>query len=135
MNKYLKLTLLFIAVWFIASVINGFLSTLCILFLGDKPDSEEAPLSFIFSFIFSIPFVFVIWISGMISMSTIKTYDSVYRLLLYETFAVSLIGAFLFRNLFKEFNGAAAGLEISVVVSAVTTIMLFRKELKKINTN
>jgi len=135
MNKYLKLTLLFIAIWFIASVINGLLSTLCITFLGDKSGSEEALLSFIFSFIFSIPFVFVIWISGMISMSTLKTYDKVYRLLLYETFAVSIAGAFLFRDLFKEFNGAAIGLEVSVVVSAVTTIMLFRKELKKINTN
>jgi len=135
MNKYFKLTLLFIAIWFIASVINGLMSTACLLFLGEESEKKNALLAFLFSFIFSVPFIFITWISGMIYMSSQKGYDKTYRFVLHETFAVSIIAAFLFRNLFKEFKDASTGLELSVVVSAVSTIMIFRKELKQINTN
>lgn len=135
MNKYLKLTLIFICIWIVASVLNGLLSTLIIVVFDQRESSGVIALSLLFSFIFSAPFVFVIWICGMVSMSITKIYDRVYRLLLYATFAISIAGAFLFKDLFKEFKEASTPLSISVVLSAISSIMLFRKELKTINTN
>lgn len=133
MNKYLKLTLIFIGIWFVASGINGLLGTICIAVFDGQSRDGNMLLALVCSFIFSIPFVFIIWLSGMLSIAAIKGYDRFYRLILYESFILSIVVAILFKGLFNEFHDASLFLCVSTVVSAVTTIILFRNELKKIN--
>ena len=75
MNKYLKTTLIFAGIWFTASVLNGVLSGISILVLdsGDMYNGAgELGLSVIFSFVFSVPMVGLVWFITLMGQAADK---------------------------------------------------------------
>ena len=133
MNKYLRLTFIFAGVWFIASLINGVLSTLAFAICSSNASMEMAvciPLSFLLA----IPFVALTWFIAMIvSVNKVEGYR-LYRIILNTAFLIGCAGAVFFKMvLYYEQDGSAMAIPISIIVSAVSSIMIFRKKIKATN--
>jgi hypothetical protein len=134
MNKYSKLVVVFIGIWFTASVMNGILSGIFILSTGNETSVFIIPFIVVLSFIFSIPFIFItLIITGF--LLSVKAGENIFRTVLPVSFFVSIAGSLFFKGMFDEFDKASTLLCVSVVVSSVTVVMIFRNKLKAINNN
>jgi hypothetical protein len=134
MNKYLKTTLIFIGIWFIASLLNGVLSGISILAL-DSNLKQEGPaplgLSIIFSFVFSVPTVGLVWFITLIAQASEKKGNDLLQFVLRTALFCSAAGGLFFiYTLGAEFKNARFLIALSIIVSALTSVLFFRKQIK-----
>ena len=135
MDKYSQMRSVYTTVWFAASGLNGVIST-CIILYGQPQWNNNLLLAFFLTFgcslIFALPVLLVAMLISSFLLS-VKAATNVFELVLLVTFFVSLATAILFNGLFKFINDHSVYLSASVVVSAVTAVMIFRNKLKAIN--
>jgi cytochrome bd-type quinol oxidase subunit 2 len=134
MNKYLKTFAIFISVWFIASLLNGLLSGICIAVIGKNSFINQPGtivLACVFSFLFSIPLVGLVWLVTVIAQAYQKKGHSLFQIILVTTFCCAVIGAVIFINVFEnEFKQAKFAAGLCIIFSAVASVLIFRNQLK-----
>lgn len=134
MNKYLKTTLIFAGIWFTASLLNGVLSGISILVLdsgGMNNGAGSFGLSVIFSFVFSVPMVGLVWFITLMGQATDKKGNDLLQLALGTALFCSVGGAFIFiYTIGTEFKNARFVLGFCINFSALASVLLFRKQIK-----
>ena len=134
MNKYLKTTLIFTGIWFAASLLNGVLSGISILVLdsGDMNNGAGSfGLSVIFSFVFSVPMVGLVWFITLIGQAADKKGNELLQLALGTALFCSVGGALVFiYTIGTEFKDARFVVGFCIIVSALASVLLFRKQIK-----
>jgi len=134
MRKGIKTFVTFIGVWFVASLLNGALSGACLSIFGSEKFINSPGLillSCVASFIFSVPLVGVVWLITVIAQSTGKSGHSLFQVVLAAALFCGLAGALVFiitlGNEFKEARFAAGA---CIIISAMSGVLAFRKQLK-----
>jgi hypothetical protein len=134
MNKYIKTTLIFVGVWFIASLINGVLSGISILVLDSGAMSNGAGalgLSLIFSFVFSVPMVGLVWFITLMAQAADKKGNNLLQFTLGTAFFCAAAGALFFiYTLGAEFKNARFAVALCIIISALASVLFFRKQIK-----
>jgi drug/metabolite transporter (DMT)-like permease len=134
MNKYIKTTLIFIGIWFTASLQNGVLSGVSILVLDSSWKHEgvdSVGLSIVFSFLFSVPIVGLVWFITLMAQASDKKGNDLLQFVLATTLFCSAAGGLIFiYTLGTEFKNARLLIALSIIVSALTSVLFFRKQIK-----
>ena len=134
MSKYFKTTGIFFAVWFMASILNGFLSGMSIAFLSSSSVDEAMSnlfLSIALSFVFSAPVVGLVWFITIVAQLTDKKGDSLFQFVLGTTLSCSLAAALFFIvTIGSGFINARYAAGFSIVFSALSSVLFFRKNIK-----
>ncbi len=134
MSKYLNATLTFIGVWFAASLINGLLSSVCILILDDATYHASTGIvaaACLFSFACSIPLAGLVWLVTIIAMACGKYGHDLFQIILTAALFCGTIGAIFFLLTFgKEFNQSKYCVAFCVIFSAMSGVLFFRQPLK-----
>lgn len=108
------------------------LSGICLsLYASDKFGNETFSLSMIFSFVFSIPLVGIVWLVTTVAQLSGTTGFALFKTLVITAFICALAGAILFIAIFgREFKEASYAVGGSIVLSALTAVTIFRKQFK-----
>lgn len=134
MNKYVKTTLIFIGIWFIASLLNGLLSGISILTLDSslwQQGSALIALSIIFSFVFSVPMVGLVWFITLMAQIADKKGNDLLQFVLRTALFFSAAGGLVFiYTLGTEFKNARVLVALSIIISALASVLFFRKQIK-----
>jgi hypothetical protein len=134
MYKYFKTFLIFFAVWFVASLLNGLISGTAIAMLDSasyNTASENMSLAFVCSYIISIPFVGLVWLVTVIAQAHGSKGTRLFQTILKSTLILSLSAAFFFINtLGNEFNHSKFIVGLSIVVTAVSSVLFFHQQFK-----
>jgi|GEM_PF-2816111 len=134
MNKYIKTFFIFIGVWFVASLLNGILSAICITVFDNSEFNGSVGVVFlacIFSFVCSVPLVGLVWLVTTIAMINGKQGHALYQIILATTFFCAIIGAIFFLITFgKEFMQSKYAVAFCVIIAAMGAILSFRHQLK-----
>jgi hypothetical protein len=134
MNKYIKTTLIFIGIWFTASLLNGVMSGVSILLLNSSWQHEGVDslgLSIIFSFVFSVPMVGLGWFITLMAQVSDKNGNDLLQFVLGTALFCSAAGGLIFiYTLGTEFKNARFFIALSIIVSALTSVLFFRKQIK-----
>lgn len=134
MYKYVKISLIFIAVWFVASFLNGLLSGAAIAILDSTSKnvaSENISLAFIGSFILSIPFVGLVGLVTIIAQAHGRKGYKLFQVILSATFICAILAAIFFVNtLGRNFTNAKLVAGLGIIVSAVTAVLFFSNQFK-----
>ena len=123
----------FIGVWFVASLVNGILSGICIS-VGDSGMFANPAgtifLACICSFLFSIPLVGIVWLTAVIAQSSGKSGHALFQVVLLTAFIAGIAGALFFNSaLGSEFKGAGYITGLCIIISATGAVLAFRKRL------
>lgn len=131
--KYVRIFVVFIGVWFIASVLNGVISGICLSTAEPGAYGNETfGLSMIFSFIFSIPLVSVVWFVTFIAQLAGVGGFPLFRVVVIASIICAAGGTIFFIAAFeREFKEASYAAGAGIVVSAVTAVTIFRHTIKK----
>lgn len=134
MSKYLKTTGIFFGIWFLASILNGFLSGMSIAFLSSSSLNEglgNLLLSIALSFIVSVPVVGLVWFVTIVAQLTDKKGDSLFQFVLGTTLLCSIAAALIFIcTIGTEFSQARYLAGFCIVFSALCSVLFFRKNIK-----
>jgi hypothetical protein len=133
MIKYIKTTLIFAGVWFIAALINGLLSGLSIMLLDASSYANPGTLalSVIFSFVFSVPVVGLVWFVTLMAQVVNKNGNDLFYFALGTAFICACVAALVFINTFgSEFMKARYAAALCIVISALAAVLMFRKQIK-----
>ncbi|MGC4101669.1 hypothetical protein [Ferruginibacter sp.] len=134
MGKAARTFVIFMGVWFISSLLNGFITGACIMINGGAwfADSEGAIfLAIIFSFICSVPFVGLVWFITMLAQAHGREGHDLFQLVLKLTLFFGSVGAIFFFNTFgHDLKTASWAGAVSIIISSVTGVMVFRQQLK-----
>jgi hypothetical protein len=134
MSKYVKIFLIFIGIWAIASVINGIISGICIgiVELGEPAATMGIILLAVMaSFVFSAPIAGVTWLITCIAQRNGKSGFELFKVSFLTALLCSATGAFLFIQLLGgEFKKVNYVLGVCIVFSALSSILLFRNKIK-----
>jgi len=133
MNKYIKTTLIFAGIWFIAALINGLLSGLSIIFLdaAENANPGTLALSVIFSFVFSAPVVGLVWFITLMRQIADKKGDALFQFALSTAFICAFVAALIYTyTIGKEFMKARYVVACCIVISALAAVLMFRKQIK-----
>lgn len=130
--KYVTAFFIFIGIWLVASFLNGLLSGICLSLLDNsKYGTETFSLSMIFSFVFSVPLVGLVWLVNTIAQISGKTGAALFQLVLRTAIFCSLAGAIFFINAFsRSFNESRYAAGAGIVIAAVSAVLLFRPAIK-----
>jgi len=134
MNKYIKTTLIFAGIWFMAALLNGLLSGILILLLERNWMNKEMsalPLAVIFSFVFSAPVVGFVWFIVLMAQVTGKQGNELFQFALGAAFICALAAALIFiYTLGTEFMKARFIAALFIIISALAAVLMFRKQIK-----
>lgn len=134
MNKYVTTTVIFIGIWFTASLLNGLLSGISILLLEKnwmEGNAGSIGLSFIFSFVFSVPLVGLVWFISLLAQASDKRGNELLQFVLGTALFCAAAGGLFFIYAFAaEFKNARFFIALSIMVSALSSVLLFRKQIK-----
>ena len=134
MNKYIKTTLIFAGVWFIAALLNGLLSGISIMLLEHNWMSKEMsilPLAVVFSFAFSAPVVGLVWFIVLMAQVADKQGNELFQFALGTAFFCAMAAALIFiYTLGMEFMKARFVAALSIIISALAAVLMFRKQIK-----
>jgi hypothetical protein len=135
--KYVSTFFNFLGIWFAASFINGLLSGLCIILLEPQTayySFGTILFSIFFSFFFSMPLVGGVWVITTVVQLYGSKENVFFQIVLGVTLIASIIGALFFINgLGNEFMGAKYAVGVCIIVSALTAVLTFRKQLKSLH--
>lgn len=129
MSKYSKMTSAYFMIWPVASFINAIITC---LFLDPHFSAEifgGLVLIFIFSCIFSIPILLTAMLISAIVLS-FQTHDETFGVVFLVTLFSSFGGAIVFRGILELAGGNPFFLGLSIVVSALAAVIIFRDKLK-----
>ncbi|UAY51678.1 hypothetical protein [Ferruginibacter albus] len=132
MINFFKYSLGLAAAWIIASLFNGILA---ICWLAVSTDRNQIPFIEVifFSFFFSVPFIFLLWIIACILYQKNYREERFYRTILQAAFLLSVLAAVFNYIAFKgEFREVTVCVCISIIVSAVSAVMLLKKVFKSV---
>lgn len=125
---------MFFGVWFIASLLNGALSGLSIAFVDDgsiRNGVGSIMLSIIFSFVFSAPAVGFVWLLTILYQLGNRKGHELFQFVLGATFICAIVAAAVFIfTLGTEFSKARYLVGLWVIVSALTSVLSFRNQIK-----
>lgn len=133
MSKYIKTTLIFAGIWFIASLMNGLLSGISIILLDATAydDMGTVALSCVFSFLFSAPLVGLVWFISVIAQATDKKGNELFQFVLSIALVIAVTAALIFvYTVGTEFMKARFVVALIIIVSALTSVLIFRKQIK-----
>lgn len=134
MNKYIKTTLIFAGVWFMAALLNGLLSGICIMLLERNwmnKDMSTLPLAVVFSFVFSAPVVGLVWFIVLMAQVADKKGNELFQFALGTAFICAMAAALIFiYTLGAEFLNARFVAAFSIIISALIAVLMFRKQIK-----
>lgn len=134
MNKYLKTSLIFAGIWFTASVLNGVLSGISMLLLdsgGMNNGAGSLGLSVIFSFVFSVPLVGLVWFITLMGQVADKKGNELLQLVLSTALFCSMGGGLIFiYTIGAAFKDARFVVGFCIIFSALASVLLFRKQIK-----
>jgi hypothetical protein len=134
MNKYIKTFFTFIGVWFVASLLNGILSGICIMIFENDEFNGSAGvvvLACVFSFICSVPLIGMVWLSTTIAMANGKNGYALFQIILATAFFCALFGVVFFINTFgTEFKQSRYAAGLCIIISAIAGVLSFRNQLK-----
>jgi hypothetical protein len=134
MYKQARTFFIFLGVWIVASFLNGFLSGICIsIFSTPSYDTGAGfiALSMVFSFVFSAPLVGVLWLSTAIAIGSGPKGDDLFQFILKSALVLAIIGAIFFVvSIGNEFKAARYAVAFCIIISAMTAVLFFRKQLK-----
>ncbi len=134
MNKYLKTSLIFAGIWFTASVLNGVLSGISMLLLdsgGMNHGAASLGLSVIFSFVFSVPLVGLVWFITLMGQVADKKGNELLQFVLSTALFCSMGGGLIFiYTIGTEFKDARFVVGFCIIFSALASVLLFRKQIK-----
>ena len=132
MNKYIQTFFTFFGVWFIASLLNGLLSGICIaVFSSSKDGIGTVGLAMIMSFIFSAPLVGVVWLVTTIAQANGSKGHSLFQTILGTALVCSAIGAvFFICTIGTEFKEARFAVGLCIIIAALSAVLFFRNQLK-----
>jgi len=134
MNKYIKTTLIFCGVWFIAALLNGLLSGISIAVLDSDSGNEamgNLAMSVFFSFVFSAPLAVFVWFVTLLAQLADKKGQELFLLVLRTVLICSsLVALLFFHTLGTEFKNSRWLAGIAIVISAMSAVLLFRKPIK-----
>ena len=130
MNKYLKLTFLFIGIWFVASLASGVLTAVTLAIFAKNID-DYAVGAIPASFICSIPFVALCWFISTVACVWGSEGEKLYQTVLHTAFFVSIVAGLFVKTVVKEFMDQMSLLIfMDIVASSVFAVIVFRKKLK-----
>ena len=134
MNKYLKTTLIFVGVWFIAALLNGLLSGISIMLIDSNSMNEgmgTLPLAVVFSFVFSAPVVGLVWFIVLMAQVAGKQGNQLFQFALGTAFFCAIAAALIFiYTLGTEFMQARFAVACCIIISALAAVLMFRKQIK-----
>jgi hypothetical protein len=134
MNKHIRTFLIFIAIWFMASFLNGLLSSIAIGVLDSGQEGLESgsiSLTFLFSFILSIPFVGLVWLVTLIAQSHGSKGHALFQTILTTTFICAILAAVFFINTMgNDFDNGKFVVGLAIIFSAVSPVLIFRNHFK-----
>ncbi|MGB4842912.1 MAG: hypothetical protein WBP16_00455 [Ferruginibacter sp.] len=134
MSKYLKITGIFLGIWFIASLLNGLLSGIAIAVFENGQlyyGSGTVALSLIFSFLFSVPIVGLVWFVAVCALLAEKKGDALFQFILGTAFLCAIAGAvFFITTIGTDFKDARYIAGLCIIISALTAVLFFRKQIK-----
>lgn len=134
MKKYLKTTGIFFGVWFIASLLNGLLCGTSIAVLEkdfSTGNLQAFVYSIFFSFVFSAPIVGLVWFIAVVAQLADKKGDALFQLILGTALLCAVTGALIFMlTLGTEFKNARYIAGLCIIISALTAVLFFRKQIK-----
>lgn len=134
MYKHVKTFLIFIAVWFVASFLNGLISgtAISILDSGSKNlGADGMSLSFILSFIVSIPFVGLVWLVTVIAQAQGSKGHALFQTILTTSFICAILAAVFFINTIgNDFANAKFIVGLGIIISAASAVLFFRNQFK-----
>ncbi len=134
MKKYIRTTAIFFGVWIIASLLNGLLSGISIAFLGSNSMDDAMSnlgLSFLFSFVCSVPLVGFVWFVAIVAQVADKKGYPFFQLVLRTALFCSIVGALIFIYASgTEFSNARYVAGPGIIISALTAVLFFRKQIK-----
>jgi hypothetical protein len=132
--KHIKTFFAFIGIWFVASVLNGLLSGICITI--NSPNFYTAGagtvvLALLFSFICSAPLVGMVWLITTIAQCNGRKGQALFQLILGTALVGAITGAVFFITTFgKEFKEVRYIVALCIIASALGAVLLFRNQLK-----
>jgi len=134
MNKYIKTTLIFASIWFIAALLNGLLSGISIMLLERNWMNKQMstlPLAVVFSFVFSAPVVGLVWFIVLMGQVSGKRGNELFQFALGAAFICATAAALIFiYTLGTEFMKARFIAALSIIISALAAVLMFRKQIK-----
>ena len=134
MNKYIKTTLIFVGVWFIAALLNGLLSGISIMLMDSNSMNEgmgTLPLAIVFSFVFSAPVVGLVWFIVLMAQLADKKGNELFQFALGTALICAIAAAFIFiYTLGMEFMKARFVAALCIIISALIAVLMFRKQIK-----
>lgn len=134
MNKYLRITFVFAGIWMVASILNGILSGITIA-IADAGSINEGMgtimLSVFFSFFFSVPLLGMLWFITLLAMSADKKGVELFRMVLALALFAAIAGAaFYINSIGTEFESSRYFTGLCIIVSALSSVLLFRNQIK-----
>jgi hypothetical protein len=134
MKKYLKTTGIFFGVWFVASFVNGLLSGISLATFDSHSMNDAMSilvLAMVFSFVFSGPAVGFVWFFAIMAQLAEKKGDELFQFILRTALFWGIAGAVIFiYTLGGEFKNAKYLVGICIIISALTSVLVFRKKIK-----
>lgn len=134
MNKYIKTTLVFAGVWFMASLLNGILSGIAIIAFGSRfmhAGIGELFLSVVLSFVFSAPVVGLVWFIVLMAQAADKKGNDLFQFTLGTAFICAIAAGLIFIfTLGTELKQARFVVVLCIIISALAAVLFFRKQIK-----
>ena len=136
MMKYITTLFVFFGIWLLASFLNGIISGICLSFMSNEEYGRETfGFSMLFSFLFSIPLVSIVWVVTTVAQLAGSRGFVLFKIVVLTAVCSALSGAVFFINAFnKDFKEASYAVGASIVFSAVTAVTIFRNQFKKNDT-
>jgi hypothetical protein len=125
----------YIPIWFKASIINALISSFIILLSMHQLDGTVILifiLTYIFSLALSIPVLIVAMMIAVFIVS-MHIWDNIFHIVLSVTFIVSITGVFFYKDFLRFAEDSPILLGLSIVISAVTAVLLSREKLNAIS--
>jgi len=132
MANFFRVTFIYIGVWFFASLLNGLI---CCMGISTFSKSIDNNIFFciVFSFLFSIPVIITNWLILAIVCGVGYRSDHLFRIALNTAFLTSFLYAFLIQDFLTSVIKAPPFVfYISIVISAIASILFFKKNFKNI---
>jgi hypothetical protein len=130
MYSFFRLVFIFLGVWIVAALFNGFLCGVCLL-LAQHDTSNSFSEAILCSFIFSLPFaVFVGLVTFVANCYGKKGFD-LFQVTLAATFSsASAATLFFVIVLGKPFGNIKYAMGVSIIIAAIGAVMTFRDKLR-----
>jgi hypothetical protein len=131
--KYIRTTINFIGVWFVASLCNGLIAGTCISYMDTKSFNDIAlGLALVFSLFCSLPLVGIVWLAAIIAQYNKCEKQKLLHVILATAICSGIAGALFYLKTFgTEFPHSKYAVCCSIIGASVFSTLIFRKQFKQ----